>query len=733
MALFAALGGIGAALGGAAPTGISVVDATYVAVAGAILGLAGSRGRRNTWLITALAALWLAPTAELRIVAAAATAIAVWSLVTSRRRWAGALVGALAAVVFARLGGGSFQGSTTLYAAAASLPMLVSAARRLPEARLRAIASVASGAVAAAALATMVFGIAGVLALSDVSSAIDHATAGFDAASDGEQDAAADSMDDSRRAFEQAQSKVGGIWSAPARLVPIVSQHVRAVQVAASEGVSLTATAAETARAVDIDEIRVEDNAIDLELLDMLAPVLDRAEDAVERASTRLAEANSPWLLSPIADRLDTLTTELDEALPTARTATLAVRSLPEMLGDTGPVHWLVLTTTPAEARGLGGLVGNFLVVEADRGRVEIVAAGRNEDLNTLLEDVGATLDGPAQYVERWGRYTPEVLFQDVTLDPDLPSVAAVAADLYQQATGLSIEGVVVTDPYVMEAILDLTGPVDAGDVRLSSGNVVDFLLEEQYSRYEDDDAGRVLALGQLITGTFDAFTAGGLPGPRGLANEIGPLVEQDRLGYWWRAGGNPAVLAADVGLDNAFPDAGEGDLLGLVHQNAGQNKIDVYLDRHIDYDLTVVDGHADATVTVTLTNTAPNSGLPDAVIGSNDQGLAPGTNLALLHLHTALDLVEVRIDGTFAPAARESVGDHEVITLQVEVPAGGSVVLTYTLAGRLAALPYQLVLPHQPLVNADTVDVSATIDGQTHELLRGERLNSDRTLVAAE
>ena len=54
-------------------------------------------------------------------------------------------------------------------------------------------------------------------------------------------------------------------------------------------------------------------------------------------------------------------------------------------------------------------LTGQTIIVEADQGRVEIVAAGRNEDLNTLLEDAGATLDGPAQYVERWGRYTPEV------------------------------------------------------------------------------------------------------------------------------------------------------------------------------------------------------------------------------------------------------------------------------------------------------------------------------------
>lgn len=683
-------------------------------------------------MFTALATLWLAPSSGLRILAAAAVLLSGWCLVTRRRRWTGALVGAVVAMVLARLGAGPFQGSTALAAALAALPMLISAARRLHDSRLRMIGSLTSGAVAAAVLATMIFGIAGLLALGDVTTAIDHAATGFDQASDGEQLAAADSMDESRRAFERAQSKVGGVWSAPARLVPIVSQHVRAVQVAASEGVSLTATAAETTRAVDVDDIRVEENAIDLELLDRLAPVLDRAENAVERAAHRLDDANSPWLLGPIGARLETLTDELDRALPTARTATLAVRSLPEMLGATGPVHWLVLSTTPAEARGLGGLVGNYLVVEADHGRVEIVAAGRNEDLNTLLVDNGAVLRGPQQYIDRWGRYTPEVLFQDITLSPDLPSVGAVAADLYEQATGLTIEGVVVTDPYVMAAILELTGPVQAGEVRLTSDTVVGFLLADQYEIFDGDETGRVGALGQLITGTFDAFTAGGLPGPRGLANEIGPLVEQDRLGFWWAGGGNPSRLAADVGLRNAFPLADGGDLLGVVHQNAGQNKIDVYLQRDIVYDLEVDDGNAHATVAVALTNAAPSSGLSDAVIGSNDQGLPPGTNLALLHLHTALDLVEVTIDGEPVPARRELVFDHEAITLQVEIPAGHTVVVGYTLAGRVETAPYRLTLAQQPLVNPDTVTARVTIDGSTFTLLDGEPLTTDR-IVALE
>ncbi|MEM8705244.1 MAG: DUF4012 domain-containing protein, partial [Actinomycetota bacterium] len=538
----ATLGGLAAATGGAGPTGLDLIDPIYNAIVGAAVVFAGGRSRRYAWLATTIATVWLAPDLPLRVIAIAAVGAALYALATERRRWLGAAAALAVVVVLARLGTGPVHGSTTLLAALAVTPIVVSALRRLPEGRLRAIGAVVTSAVGAATVATLVFGIAALLSLGDVNTAVDEATDGLSLASDGDQEGAAAALERAEAAFTDARDLVGGVWSAPARLVPIVGQHARAVQVATSEGVSLTATAREAATTVDVDEIRLTDGALDLDLLDRLAPVLSRAEDAIRRARDRLTAVEDPWLAAPIADRLDDLTTELDDALPAAETAAVAVRELPALLGRGDTARWLVLSTTPAEARGLVGLVGNYLVVEARDGRIEIAGVGRNEDLNLLLADAGATIEAPPQYVERWGPSGVERLFQDVTLEPDLPSVAQVAADLYQQATGLSIDGVAVADPFAFEAVLELTGPVDAGGTRLGSANVVDFLLVDQYAAFETENQ-RVLALGELITNTFSAFTAGGLPGPRGLAATIGPVVEEGRLGIWWRDGGTAAEL----------------------------------------------------------------------------------------------------------------------------------------------------------------------------------------------
>ena len=266
-----------------------------------------------------------------------------------------------------------------------------------------------------------------------------------------------------------------------------------------------------------------------------------------------MRDVQGPWLLPPIADRLEEVEHELESARPVAQTAALAVGELPELLGRSGPVHWLVLTVTPAEARGIGGLVGNYLVIEADAGRVEILTSGRNEDLNAALAGVGATLQGPDRYRDRWGMSTPERFFQDVGLEPDLASVGAVAADLYEQATGLSIEGVVTVDPFAFAAILEVTGPLTVGQHRLGSANVAEFLLIDQYVEYADDEAGRVLLLGTLVSAAFDVLTRSELPGPArsrnhrslGRTGSARPVV---------KPGGAATELIDLSGLDSRFP-----------------------------------------------------------------------------------------------------------------------------------------------------------------------------------
>lgn len=704
-----------AALGGASPTGLTLIDAVYTGGAGATLAFAGGRSRRLAWLLSSTIALWVTPSSLGRVVSILAIVAVIYAVRTERRRVIGAFVGAALALVLGDLGAGPFHGATLLYAAVAASPILISGARLMPRSWQRPVVLAVSTAAAAAALATLVFGLAALLSMSDVSNGVDAANLGFDRASAGDQIEAGAAFDDAAAAFDRARGKVSGFWTLPARLVPVVAHHVRAIQVTAGEGVALSEAASDTARSVDPDDIRLVDGRLDLDLLDDLQPVLDRAERALVRAHERVTDTRSPWLLSPLAERMDRLLTELDDARPSAEAASLAVTHLPEMLGADGPVHWLIALTTPAEARGLGGLLGNWVVVRADNGTIEIVLSGRNEDVNDRLRSAEVALTAPEQYLERWGVFRPNEFFQDVTLSPDLPMVAEVAADLFEAAMGHPIDGVVVLDPYAVQAVLELGGPVEAGDRRLTADTLVPFVLTEQYVDFEDDELGRVLALGELVEGAFETFTSGALPGPRAVADAFGPIVEQDRLGVWWRDGEGPSELIDAAGLDGAWPDAAEADLVGLVHQNAGQNKLDTYLERALHYDVEITDGQAVATITATLHNRVTDLALPDAIVANNDQEFARGTNVVRLGIHTSLTSRSLAVDGVDVGFNRQPAFGGEVATVLVEVPAGETRVVELRVTGPVLTDGggYRLVVPHQPLVNQDIVSVSASIDGQ--------------------
>ncbi len=213
-------------------------------------------------------------------------------------------------------------------------------------------------------------------------------------------------------------------------------------------------------------------------------------------------------------------------------------------------------------------------------------------------------------------------------------------AQLYPQSGGGDIDGVFAMDPYVLEALLGLMGPitVEGSATPLGEDNVVDFLLVDQYEI--DDSEDRTDLLAAVSQATAQQVLGGALPSPVVLADSLSPLAAQGRLAGWARDGDAQALLEA-IHLSGSMPDLAGGDGVAVVLNNAGGNRLDVYLERELGYDATVdpATGEVSATATVTLTNNAPASGLPASVTG-DDTGDDPGTNRTLVSLYSALPIV---------------------------------------------------------------------------------------------
>ncbi|MGI9602575.1 MAG: DUF4012 domain-containing protein [Acidimicrobiales bacterium] len=708
-------------------TELWLIDAAYRGIFTAGLCWIGSRARRRTWPLLAAAAVICSSNWLLLAAAVGAAAVTATSIRGPRRRSVGALVGGITAIVLLSMDLPGPRLMETVVALLVIAPAAVSAWVVLDDTTTRRLRKAAAAITLAAVLAVLGAVITVFVAAGDLRSGVTASQEGLQAVRDGNVAAARGRLDQASSDLGRASSWLTSPLAQPARLVPVAGQHVRAAQVTTAEATALAGAAADAAAAVDTDRLRPVEGTIELAAFDPAVAPLERLNLTVQRAITNLAAIESPWLLAPAAGPLDELRQGLDDIAPAAEVAAVAARELPMLLGRDTPRHYLVLLTTPAEARGMGGFIGSWVMVTAADGRVELTETGRAGDINRALVQAEAELVAPDDYVARWGRFDPAGHFQDITFSPDFPTVAAVAAGLVRQ-TGRPVDGVLAVDPIGLEALLAFTGPIDVpgADRPLTEHNAADYLLREQYDAFEDNDE-REAMLAETAGALFEQLLAADFPSLGAVRDVLGPAVAADRVVAWTD---RPASFFTVSGLDGAFPaaDTTTGDFLAVAHQNSAQNKIDVFLDRSIRYRATVDPdtGELVATVTVSLTNGAPARGLPPSVIGSNDQGLPLGTNRQYLSVYSPHLIAGARVDGeTHLMETNLELG-WQTYSTYLEIGPGETVELEIDLIGQVAdPAAYQLTIAPQPLAEPDhiTVDVGGIGEPIVAADLRTDRL----------
>ncbi|MCB1260468.1 MAG: DUF4012 domain-containing protein [Acidimicrobiales bacterium] len=697
------------------------------ALAGGV-ALAGSRARRWTWLVVGGVGVLVSTEVVWLAVAGAGVGVAFASIFVPRRRILGAIsVGLSVQPLFhvPDLGGDHLA---TWAALAAVAPVLGSAYLVSPRRVRRRVHRAVLAVVAAAAVGAVLAGAAALLGYGAANRGADAAFAGMSKVRDGDTAAASGELREATDAFTQAEGAFAAPWTWPAAAVPGVAQHLDALATMSREGRAVSASAAAVTEQVDYDALRYQDGRIDVAAVQAVQDPLAGASSTFAAAQAAMADQRGALLLPAVGGAVDRFADELDTAAPQASTASAAAELAPGLLGADGPRRYAVLLTTPAELRGLGGFVGSWLILEADGGEVRLVDSFRTADLNerpgrderaVRVPEVGdPNGDDPldaaeqarlADYANRYGRFQVGRYLQDVAVSPDLPSVGGVVEQLLPQTGEAPIDGVIVADPAGVAALLELTGPIELSDLgmRLDADNVEDFLLRDQYEQFPDRDAREDL-LEAVGRATFDALVSGSLPSPRQLGEVVAPAVAGGHLGMW-STHPDEAALLAELGADAAFPSAAGGDLLSVRTQNKGNNKIDVFARRDVAHRVRFdpETGATDATVRVTLHNDAPSEGLSDAVIGSNDQGLPPGTNVSFVSVYTPLGLRGARIDGLETGLEFQRELGVSVYSLFVTIPPGGSVELVLDLHGDLEPGDYRLVLAPQPTVTPDEYDLT--------------------------
>lgn len=717
----AAAAAVVAATAGCQPTGTPIVDPLLTGGYAAVVTMLAARARRWPGMVPVVVALLAARGWALAFAVAAGVTSMVGATRPRRLRSWGAATGALAIQALLRLPDLGFHGASALVAGLAVVPVLVSGYQSLRPPERRQLGRAVAWGLGGVVIVSGVFAFALVTARTDLENGVDESRRALDATREGRTDDARAGFVRAGDSFDRADSFLNGWWTAPARVVPVLAQHVRAVGTASAQGLQLSRTAEETVERANYQELRYQDGQLDLDRIRSIQAPLDRTVASMREARDEVTAVDSPWLVGPASEALGDLDGELDGATEEAELAALGVALAPELLGGEGTRRYFVAFVTPVELRGSGGFIGSYGELEATDGRLRLVRTGGATELERAVPDGTVEITGPPDYLARYGRYDPGDYFRDLTFSPHFPYDGQVIAEAYPQAGGNEVDGVISIDPLALASLLKLTGPirVEGFGRTLTHRNAVRFLLQENYALFPDN-AQQTAALTELTETTFDRLTSGDLPAPRALARALGRPTRDGRIRAW-ATRPEEQELFARLGADGAFPEPRpDHDFLTIASQNSGNNKLDLYTTREIDYDVRLgADGGLRARATISVTNAAP-ADLPPYVLGTRSD-VPRGTNQMQMSVYTPHTLVRATVDGERVGMESQTEAGRRVYSRTLAVAPGETVVLVVELEGTLARDgDYVLDLAPQPTVWGDGLTLTVGDDS-------GERLTRDK------
>ena len=709
----AAVAAVGAAFAGCASTGEPSVDVALTAVLGAAVAWAAATApwrvliaAASVCVVTAGASLWALLFALAALGGSAWLAVHRSSVPPLR-----AAIGAAIVQSALRLSLNPFTFFTAFIAAVVLFTVVwAGTRRRARNIRRRALWVVlVGGAVGLAGVA----GLAGAAVAARVPAADGYRSLlkGLDEVGRGDPAAAAASLRSAVADLESAKQDLDAVWAQPARLIPVLAPNRGAAVGLLGAAASAATSAAEALDVVDLDQLRVVNGTIDLDAVAVLATPLATLDATVHALKEQLDSVRSPWLFGPMADRISSARRRAEKVGQQAHGAAMAARVAPSLLGADGPRRYLIAFTSPAESRSTSGVMGNWAELSVDEGSIELVNRGRTSDITSAMTAGGPFrfVDASDELIERFGgvgagsRTEPvdPRYWSNVTMSPDMPTVASQMAAMYEHATLHRVDGVFVLDPAAIAGLLQVIGPVrlPEASITLEAATAEQFLLREQYSESTGD---RVDLLAEATDATVDQLLSSTLPGPQVIAAKLGPVALAGHLSAWASLAAEQELLET-VGIDGGLPLLRDGDGLGVTLDNAAGNKIDSFVRTTVSYRGTVGDdGTVRSTAVITLTNTAPTSGYPDYVIG-NLVGLPKGTARMRVSVLSALRFVSAELDGTSVGLSAQTERGWNVMYRTLELGPGESAELTVELGGTLAADGYSLVV--KPPALADPVD----------------------------
>nr|WP_099025103.1 DUF4012 domain-containing protein [Mycolicibacterium palauense] len=464
---------------------------------------------------------------------------------------------------------------------------------------------------------------------------------------------------------------------------------------------------ADVAEAISPDRL-LQDGRVNVELLRAKEPALSEIATEATRLGDEARAISEPTYFAALNDARTQLQSQTTDITKLLENTALAGRLVPSMMGADGPRTYFMGFQTNAEARGTGGLLGGYGILRFDDGKPTVDALGSNVDLQRAVADVDL---GP-EYATNFGFLNPTKDVRNSNESSHFPYAAQIWRSMWEQQTGTTVDGVIAVDPVALSYILGAVGPVTMPDgERVTADNVVELTESTAYQRFPEDQIARKNFLQDIANEVVKKIT-GSIESPRKLLDALGKAISERRIMVWSSHPDDQALLEGTP-LGHVIPDD-SAPYAEVVINNLAGNKMDYYLDTEVEY---AADGCAGdtrrSTITVRLTNTAPDGSLPAYVASS--QGLSAelpfkvpdGTMVTSVRLigTKGARMVSVLSDGQRVPVFEGTERGHPTFEAQVAIPPGKSGELSFHLSEPTSAGDPRV--PIQPLVEAVSPTVS--------------------------
>ena len=295
--------------------------------------------------------------------------------------------------------------------------------------------------------------------------------------------------------------------------------------------------------------------------------------------------------------------------------AVATIKASSWLAGADAPKRYMIAFQNSAEARGTGGILGAFAIVDMNKGAFSVVRTGSNAVLYSL-KDVPVKV--PAEFTRLYGK-NPAIL-QNSNLSPHFPYGAEIWMGLWKKQFGEQLDGVIAVDPSSLSYVLKATGPITlaSGEI-ITSENVVAETLQKAYKRYEKDNNARKQYLVDIMNAAASKIISGQYSKIE-MAKAIKRGLIENRILLYSRDQAAQKELAT-VRLGGFLSKEPNNEYRAVI-QNIDASKLDYYLKRSVVVETKSCKNTQQTQVRVKLTNTLKSGkGLPAYVLTRADKG----------------------------------------------------------------------------------------------------------------